>query len=301
MSEISDIIDEVNRGSGTDMPFDRKAYADRMRIRREETYRMADEAATRVAKQQPFYEKYLEIQGRFPELSAGNALLVTLQRPDATEINDADGWKEYGIRISRGEKGFVILEPSGEYIDRDGNRRNSFTVKKVFDISQTNAEKKQIRPSQDMKTLLKTIIMACPVAVMLKKEMPHDLNALYDAQERIISVKSSISADNAFGCIAEEFAHVLLDCHGRTREETDFTARSAAYSLCLQYGENPAAIPLSDFSSEFAGKTPKEIRFELYGIKRVISELERRMELCLNPPEIQEPVKEASVEKSEER
>ena len=96
-------------------------------------------------------------------LEDGNAVLITAQKADATQLSDFKGWKNNGVFIKKGESGIVLLEPGEEYTKEDGTVGVSYNSKKVFDISQTTAKAKD-RPAmkRDERLLLKAIIHNAP-------------------------------------------------------------------------------------------------------------------------------------------
>ena len=60
------------------------------------------------------------MQARFDRYSVGNAVLITAQKADATQLSDFKGWKNNGVFIKKGESGIVLLEPGEEYTKEDG-------------------------------------------------------------------------------------------------------------------------------------------------------------------------------------
>src|SRR5258708_14775852 len=53
----------------------------------------------------------LKAMARFFWLSFGNILLISTQRPSATQIAGWRGWNELGRRVKPGEKGIMIFAP----------------------------------------------------------------------------------------------------------------------------------------------------------------------------------------------
>jgi len=113
------------------------------------------------------YKKCLRYMSKFTNYSAGNCILIMLQKPDASLVAAFGKWKELGRTINKGEKGIAILAPmsfkskelkeqlvkdsSGNQIyNADGSEKKekveveqtSIGFKKVyvFDVSQTSGE-----------------------------------------------------------------------------------------------------------------------------------------------------------------
>jgi hypothetical protein len=65
--------------------------------------------------------------------SPSNALMIILQKPNATQCAGFHAWKAAGRSVKKGSRGAAILVPIGA--DDDGDLR--FTWRYVFDISDT--------------------------------------------------------------------------------------------------------------------------------------------------------------------
>jgi hypothetical protein len=89
------------------------------------------------------------IAARFPQYSRRNALLIAMQRPDATDVTTFPGWIVRGRVVRKGERGIKIVAPrlrprSDEGADpqpEDDRLRVRFRVLHVFDVSQTDEPK----------------------------------------------------------------------------------------------------------------------------------------------------------------
>ncbi|MCI6851134.1 MAG: hypothetical protein MR883_06395 [Clostridiales bacterium] len=140
--------------------FNKEEWAAQKKQERESAFAMIDETAQRMANDGGLFQSYLDVQARFDRYSVGNAVLITAQKADATQLSDFKGWKNNGVFIKKGESGIVLLEPGEEYTKEDGTVGVSYNSKKVFDISQTTAKAKD-RPAmkQDERLLLKAIMI----------------------------------------------------------------------------------------------------------------------------------------------
>lgn len=98
-------------------------------------------------------QNVLRVMGRFHRYSFTNALLIAMNRPDATHVLGFQSWKEVGRHVRKGEKGIPIIAPiTGRSKDEEEElppeespaaphrtvRR--FRAVYVFDISQTEGE-----------------------------------------------------------------------------------------------------------------------------------------------------------------
>jgi len=94
--------------------------------------------------------EYLAAMGRFHEYSLGNALLLAVQRPDATHVAGYRTWQGLGRQVRQGEKGILIVAPivkrgsrakggneSVESGETEEEKVVAFRGAHVFDVSQT--------------------------------------------------------------------------------------------------------------------------------------------------------------------
>ena len=160
--------------------FNKEEWAAQKKQERESAFAMIDETAQRMANDGGLFQSYLDVQARFDRYSVGNAVLITAQKADATQLSDFKGWKNNGVFIKKGESGIVLLEPGEEYTKEDGTVGVSYNSKKVFDISQTTAKAKD-RPAmkRDERLLLKAIIHNAPCPIEISQKLPENINAVY--------------------------------------------------------------------------------------------------------------------------
>lgn len=153
--------------------FNKEEWAAQKKQERESAFAMIDETAQRMANDGGLFQSYLDVQARFDRYSVGNAVLITAQKADATQLSDFKGWKNNGVFIKKGESGIVLLEPGEEYTKEDGTVGVSYNSKKVFDISQTTAKVKD-RPAmkRDERLLLKAIIHNAPCPIEISQKLP---------------------------------------------------------------------------------------------------------------------------------
>ena len=91
---------------------------------------------------------FLRCMARFHKYSAGNAVLIWLQRPEATRVAGFWAWKKLGRKVNKGEKGIQILAPITRrqkiVLENDEELEDetlvAFRPCYVFDISQTSGK-----------------------------------------------------------------------------------------------------------------------------------------------------------------
>lgn len=229
--------------------FNKEEWAAQKKQERESAFAMIDETAQRMANDGGLFQSYLDVQARFDRYSVGNAVLITAQKADATQLSDFKGWKNNGVFIKKGESGIVLLEPGEEYTKEDGTVGVSYNSKKVFDISQTTAKAKD-RPAmkRDERLLLKAIIHNAPCPIEISQKLPENINAVYRPDDKKIYVRPGLEAGDIFRGISQELAHAHLDSGAYKRSDHAFTAYCVSYVLCSRYNvpKDIAAFVSSD-------------------------------------------------------
>mgnify|MGYP003370385373 FL=1 len=108
MNELNEVYasyDSKNR------EYSKEEYAEYKRKEKEQVYQMIDTTAEQVVKDGNVFQKYLDSQSKFDNYSVGNALLVTAQMPQATQLRDYESWKNAGAYLKKFPKFVKILEP----------------------------------------------------------------------------------------------------------------------------------------------------------------------------------------------
>ena len=246
MANYDDIFNASAQKDAEDksfVSFDKDAWATQKKQERESAFAMIDETAQRMANDGGLFQSYLDVQARFDRYSVGNAVLITAQKADATQLSDFKGWKNNGVFIKKGESGIVLLEPGEEYTKEDGTVGVSYNSKKVFDISQTTAKVKD-RPAmkRDERLLLKAIIHNAPCPIEISQKLPENINAVYRPDDKKIYVRPGLEAGDIFRGISQELAHAHLDDGAYKRSDHAFTAYCVSYVLCSRYNV-PKDIP----------------------------------------------------------
>lgn len=252
---------------------DKTAWAARKQQERETLYAQIDEAVSTMASDGGRFQVYLDVQARFDRYSVANAVLIANQMPEATRLADFDAWRSNGTYVKRGAVGLSILEPGREYRREDGSVGVSYNIKKVFDISQTNAQRPTPKTLPDDRTLLKALIHEPPCKVEVRDEVPDGRNVVYLPEEKTILVRRGLDAHTIFRGLAQELARVHLEKGGKDCASPDFVVYSAAYLLCQRNG-----VPVDSFSFQrmpaaYREMEPQSLRKELGIIREVAGEV----------------------------
>lgn len=251
----------------SDQEFDKDAWAEKKQTEREAVYARIESYTDAMRGDGKLFRTYLDVQARFERYSVGNAVLIAAQRPTATRLADFDTWKREGVYIRRGAESISILEPGKEYTREDGSTGVSYNVKKVFDISQTNAPRKVQPAAVRDGRLLKALMYHAPCKFAASPALPPQQDAAYDPERNTLLVRPGLDAPVIFRALARELSQLRL----RDPE----AARCAAYLLCRRHGVPMDAPPAP---AAWRDLEPPEFRRELTSVRDAAGELAANME-----------------------
>lgn len=249
-----------------DNTFDKAAWAAKKQTARQEAYDKIERYLDDMPLEEASIRQYLTAQGRFPQCSVGNAILIAAQKPDATCYRTYEDWSKENISIRRGEKGFSMLVPNGTYTGKDGKTHTNFDVQKVFDISQTNAEKAPM--SFDMRQSLQALLMrpACPVQVVDQQK-----GAVYVPDGNRVEIGRGLTVEESFRTLTMALAHgelaKTIPDYKPGAPQNSFYARCISYVVCVRYGVEPKTYSFQDLPQSLGNCNNRELRQHLAVIR----------------------------------
>lgn len=282
MNSFDDIFEPAPQSE----EFDKEAWAAQKKAERDEVYALADATAEEVCKDSGKFRDYLDVQANFRHYSATNALLILAFNKDARKLGDKDYWRDQGVYIKRQEFGrpIKIIESNGEYTRDDGSIGVSYNIKKVYDISQTTSRIKAQPPvSYDERALLNALIYKHPVPIQSVDDLPDDMGALYDHDQKAIFVCRGMGASDLFYEVAKALVHaeLAMTSEDYSYSNADFKAHCVSYILCKEFGietDNLSFSPADfDIPKELSEAEPQEIRTELSEIRDTAYDISARM------------------------
>lgn len=81
--------------SGGGRPFNKEEWAAQKQEQRKAAYELIDTTCEKMMADGVAFQQYLDVQGHFDRYSVNNAILVSAQMPEATQL------KDYGMILSR--------------------------------------------------------------------------------------------------------------------------------------------------------------------------------------------------------
>lgn len=223
-------------------------------------------------------QTYLDVQSKFERYSVSNALLVAAQKPDATDLGEANFWRGRGGYIRKGESGILLMEPGNSYTRKDGSKGVGINVKRVFDISQTTLSPVPERVTNpDIRQLLNAMVRYAPCKVDFRDELPDGQSALYSPQEKTVFVRRGQSMEDVFRGVAQELAHAYLDTGNYSRENNIFLAQCVGNILCQRNGIDGKSLAVTQLPQKYTEMEPKQLREELKSIRTAANQISADM------------------------
>ena len=223
------------------------------------------------------FRQYLDVQGRFDRYSVNNAILVSAQMPEATQLKEKAAWKQSRVYVNKDAKKVVILEPSKEYTRDDGSKAVGYNAKEVYDISETSAKDRQeAQEKKSMRELVSALIDASPVPFVPVADL--EMPAYYDSEQQSIFIRTGLNEEQLFVSMAKEVSAAVFDFkHNESREASEFKSYCVAYMISSRYGVDTRGFNFSRLPKELAEMDTQAFKGELGSMRDVLGEIQSEM------------------------
>jgi len=191
--------------------------------------------------------------GRFHRYSVGNAILIQLQKPDASHVAGFRAWQRLGRHVKKGQHGIAIMAPvmyrrkapsggSDEDENADDETVTTFKAAYVFDISQTEGEAlpefaRATGDPGDYMERLERFISARGITLERSDGLAMAEGVSVGGT---ILLKASLAPADEFSVLVHELSHEMLhqDSTDRSKEKTirEAEAEAVAYVVCQGIG-----------------------------------------------------------------
>ena len=268
------IYDVFNGGS---KPFDKAEWAAQKQAQRKEAYELIDNTCAEMMISGDRFHQYLDVQGRFDRYSVANAILVSAQMPEATQLKDYNTWKQSRVYVNKDAQKIVILEPSKEYTRDDGTKAVGYNAKVVYDISETSAkDRQQAQEPKTMRELVSAMIDASPVPFVPVADL--EIPAYYDSKQQTIFIKTGLTEEQLFVSMAKEVSAAVFDFkHNESRDASDFKSFCVAYMVSTRYGVDTRGFSFDRLPREFSEMDTQVFKDELGSMRDVLGEIQSDM------------------------
>ena len=277
--------------SGGSRAFNKEEWAAQKQEQRKEAYELIDTTCQEMMADGGAFQQYLDVQGHFDRYSVNNAILVSAQMPEATQLKDYGSWKQSRVYVDKDAQKVTILEPGKEYQRDDGSKAVGYNAKVVYDVSQTSAkDRQQPQEQKTMRELVSAMIDASPVSFVPVDDL--ELPAFYDSSQQTIFIKTGLSEEQLFVSMAKEVSAAVFDCkHKESRDDSDFKSFCVAYMVSSRYGVDTKGFSFDKLPKEFEGMETQEFKGELGSMRDVLGEIQSDMYKSLEknkPPKSKE-------------
>ena len=277
--------------SGGSRAFNKEEWAAQKQEQRKEAYELIDNTCSEMMANGDSFRQYLDVQGHFDRYSVNNAILVSAQMPEATQLKDYGSWKQNRVYVDKDAQKVTILEPGKEYQRDDGSKAVGYNAKVVYDVSQTSAkDRQQPQEQKTMRELVSAMIDASPVSFVPVDDL--ELPAFYDSSQQTIFIKTGLNEEQLFVSMAKEVSAAVFDCkHKESRDDSDFKSFCVAYMVSSRYGVDTKGFSFDKLPKEFEGMETQEFKGELGSMRDVLGEIQSDMYKSLEknkPPKSKE-------------
>lgn len=263
--------------SGGSKPFDKEQWAAQKQAQRKEAYELIDNTCPEMMSSGDSFRQYLDVQGRFDRYSVNNAILVSAQMPEATQLKEKAAWKQSRVYVNKDAQKVVILEPSKEYTRGDGSKAVGYNAKEVYDISETSAKDRQeAQEKKPMRELVSALIDASPVPFVPVADL--EMPAYYDSEQQSIFIRTGLNEEQLFVSMAKEVSAAVFDFkHNESREASEFKSYCVAYMVSSRYGVDTRGFNFSRLPKELAETDTQAFKGELGSMRDVLGEIQSEM------------------------
>ena len=263
--------------SGGSKPFDKAEWAAQKQAQRQEAYELIDNTCSEMMADGESFRQYLDVQGRFDRYSVANAVLVSAQMPDSTQLKDYNAWKQSRVYVNKDAQKIVILEPSKEYTRDDGTKAVGYNAKVVYDISETSAkDRQQAQEPKTMRELVSAMIDASPIPFVPVADL--EIPAYYDSKQQTIFIKTGLTEEQLFVSMAKEVSAAVFDFkHNESRDASDFKSFCVAYMVSTRYGVDTKGFRFDTLPKEYAEMDTQAFKGELSSMRDVLGEIQSEM------------------------
>lgn len=258
-------------------PFNKEEWAAQKQEQRKAAYELIDTTCEKMMADGGAFQQYLDVQGHFDRYSVNNAILVSAQMPEATQLKDYGSWKQSRAYVDKGAQKVTILEPGKEYEREDGSKAVGYNAKVVYDISQTSAkDRQQPQEAKTMRELVSAMIDASPVSFVPVDDL--ELPAFYDSAQQTIFIKTGLNEEQLFVSMAKEVSAAVFDFkHKESRDVSEFKSFCVAYMVSSRYGVDTKGFRFDNLPKEFGGMETQEFKGELGSMRDVLGEIQSDM------------------------
>lgn len=262
------------------------------------------------------YKAFLKLQSNFHAYSFNNAMLIYLQKPNATMVLGYKSWNKLDRHVMKGEKGISILAPNPykfeKLVDKIDSTTNkpmrdpktgeiiqqkveltgmSFKKVTVFDVSQTDGKElpsicNELKGNSiSAENIIKAIKGISEIPIV-EKNIESGAKGYYSRLENIIALNKGMSIDQTAKTLVHEYAHSQLhntdDAALLSRATKEVQAESVAYIVSNHLGLDTSEYSFDYLANWSSGKDLKELKESFNLIQKTADAFIEKIESTLS-------------------
>ncbi|MDY4098098.1 MAG: ArdC-like ssDNA-binding domain-containing protein [Lachnospiraceae bacterium] len=244
---------------------------------------------------------FLSFQAQFYNYSFGNAMLIFMQRPDATYVKGYKAWNQIGRHVVKGAKGIGILCPcirkievikepldTNVYNDKEAEKEikkviSGFRMGYVYDLSDTAGDDSQLpvlvtgllSSTDEEKALYESLISYVSKEYCVQECDCGSSKGSYNLETHVISINNKIEYRQKIKTLLHEYSHALdFKMHPDDdipRNKRELIAESTAFVVCLRLGVDTSSYSFSYLKSWL--KEPNELKEIADSVQKISYEI----------------------------
>ena len=244
---------------------------------------------------------FLSFQAQFYNYSFGNAMLIYIQRPDATYVKGYKAWNQIGRHVVKGAKGIGILCPcirkievikepldTNVYNDKEAEKEikkviSGFRMGYVYDLSDTAGDDSQLpvlvtgllSSTDEEKALYESLISYVSKEYCVQECDCGSSKGSYNLETQVISINNKIEYRQKIKTLLHEYSHALdFKMHPDDdipRNKRELIAESTAFVVCLRLGVDTSSYSFSYLKSWL--KEPDELKEIADSVQKISYEI----------------------------
>lgn len=244
---------------------------------------------------------FLSFQAQFYNYSFGNAMLIYIQRPDATYVKGYKAWNQIGRHVVKGAKGIAILCPcirkievikepldTNVYNDKEAEKEikkviSGFRMGYVYDLSDTAGDDSQLpvlvtgllSSTDEEKALYESLISYVSKEYCVQECDCGSSKGSYNLETHVISINNKIEYRQKIKTLLHEYSHALdFKMHPDDdipRNKRELIAESTAFVVCLRLGVDTSSYSFSYLKSWL--KEPNELKEIADSVQKISYEI----------------------------
>ena len=244
---------------------------------------------------------FLSFQAQFYNYSFGNAMLIYIQRPDATYVKGYKAWNQIGRHVVKGAKGIGILCPcirkievikepvdTNVYNDKEAEKEikkviSGFRMGYVYDLSDTAGDDSQLpvlvtgllSSTDEEKALYESLISYVSKEYCVQECDCGSSKGSYNLETHVISINNKIEYRQKIKTLLHEYSHALdFKMHPDDdipRNKRELIAESTAFVVCLRLGVDTSSYSFSYLKSWL--KEPNELKEIADSVQKISYEI----------------------------